>query len=86
MTFDDIKLVSHKDTGAKRFGYWVYFRDRRKQTDQLGQRGRKDLINFFESKLGVLGHRWHYQLADSNGIIIKINEEKDFLFFLLKLS
>jgi hypothetical protein len=85
MTFDDLKLVSNKITGAKRFGHWIYFRDQRKQIHQTGRKGRKELINFFESRLGILGHRWNYQRADSNGIILKINEEKDFLFFLLRL-
>jgi hypothetical protein len=86
MIFDDIKLIDHKSTGAKNFGYWITFRDTRKQIFQLGKRGRKDLISFFESKLGPLGDRWQYQKLHQNGFILKIKAEKDFLFLLLKLG
>ncbi len=86
MTYDDLKLISHQDTGAKRFGFWIYFRDRRKQLDQQGIRGRKEIINFFESRLGKMGERWQYQRVDQNGIFLKVNDERDFLFLLLKLS
>lgn len=86
MNYEDLKLVSHQTTGAKRFGYWIYFRDRRRQSDQLGIKGRKEIIKFFESRLGVMGDRWQYQRVDQNGIFLKINDERDFLFLLLKLS
>jgi hypothetical protein len=86
MTFDDIELTEHKLTGARRFGYWIFFRDNRKQILQQGKKGRKDLINFFETKLGPLGENWNYQKLEYNSFIIKINQEKDFLFFLLKIG
>jgi hypothetical protein len=86
MTYDDLKLISHRNTGAKRFGYWIYFRDRRKHSETQGIKGRKEIITFFESRLGEIGQRWQYQKVDQNGIFLKINDERDFLFLLLKLS
>lgn len=86
MTYDDLKLISHQSTGAKRFGYWIYFRDRRKHMNQQGVKGRKEIISFFEDRLGKMGERWQYQRVDQNGIFLKINDERDFLFLLLKIS
>jgi len=86
MDYDDLKLISHQNTGAKRFGYWIRFRDRRKQINQQGHRGRREMVDFFESRLGGIGTRWHYQRVNQNEIFLKINDERDFLFLLLKLS
>jgi hypothetical protein len=86
MTYDDIKLIDHKNTGAKQFGFWIKFRGLKSQSIYHGRKGRKDLISFFESKLGPLGSRWQYQKLDQNEFILKINSEKDFLILLLKLT
>lgn len=85
MTFDDVKLIKHKSTGAKRFGYWVQLRDRRPLSDSVGTRGRKKMLNFFEQSLGPLGGKWQYQKYDQE-YIIKLNDEKDLLFLLLRLG
>lgn len=85
MTFDDIKLVKHKSTGARRFGYWVQLRDRRSPSEAAGQRGRKKILNFFTQSLGPLGEKWQYQHID-RGYILKLNDERDLLFLLLRLG
>lgn len=85
MTFDDVKLIKHQSTGAKRFGYWVQLRDRRPQGQALGVKGRKTMLKFFEQSLGPLGDKWHYQKDDQN-YIIKLNDDRDLLFLLLRLG
>lgn len=85
MTFDDIKLVKYKFTGARRFGYWVQLRDRRSPADSVGYRGRKKILDFFSNSLGPIGGKWHYQHTDQ-GYILKLNDERDLLFLLLRLG
>lgn len=85
MTLDDVKLVKHKNTGARRFGYWVQFRDRRQDKESNGIRGKKNMLNFFAQTLGPLGYKWQYQKFDKE-YIIKLNDERDFLFLLLRLG
>jgi hypothetical protein len=86
MNSSDIKVIRHKDTGAKRFGYWIFFKDTRGSQIYSGKRGRKDLINFFENSFGTIGEKWSYQKLDIDKFIIKFDQEKDFIFFLLKSS
>lgn len=85
MTFDDVKLIKHKTTGARRFGYWVQLRDRRPIQESAGVKGRKKILGFFEQSLGPLGDKWQYQKYDQE-YIIKLNDERDLLFLLLRLS
>lgn len=85
MTFDDVKLVKHRSTGARRFGYWVQFRDRRPLAESCGIRGRKIMLKFFEQSLGPLGGKWQYQKHNQE-YIIKLNDEKDLLFLLLRFE
>ncbi len=85
MTFDDVKLLRHKSTGARRFGYWVHFRDRRPLSQSCGVRGRKMMLSFFEKSLGPLGQKWQYQKNDQE-YILKLNDEKDLLFLLLRFG
>jgi hypothetical protein len=85
MNFDDVKLVNHRSTGARRFGYWVQIRDRRPVKDAAGVRGRKNILNFFSQSLGPLGGKWQYQKIDTE-YILKLNDERDLLFLLLRLE
>jgi len=85
MTFDDVKLIKHKSTGARRFGYWVQLRDRRSVKDSEGTKGRKKMLQFFEQTLGPLGGKWQYQKYNQE-YILKLNDEKDLLFLLLRLG
>ncbi len=85
MTFDDVKLIKHSDTGARRFGYWVQFRDRRPSSEALGVRGRKSMIKFFEESLGPMGQKWQYQKHDSE-YILHLNDQRDLLFLLLRIK
>ncbi len=85
MTFDDVKLIKHRSTGARRFGYWVQIRDRRHISESTGVKGRKKMLKFFEQSLGPLGEKWQYQRYDSE-YILKLNDERDLLFLLLRLT
>lgn len=82
MKLDELRLIKHKDVGAKRFGYWVVLQDSRKVS---GKVGRKSLINFVEASLGPLGVKWQYEL-NNRQIILKLDNESDLLFFLLKVK
>ena len=84
MTFDDVKLLKYTSTGAKRFGFWIHFRDRRPVAESNGVRGRKKILKFFEERLGPLGEKWNYQKIDKE-YILKLNSERDLLFLLLRL-
>lgn len=76
------KILWHKDTGAKRYGYWIGLR----YEEKLSIRNlRKSIIKQLEFHLGPMGVKWHYQL-DHYQIILKLDDEKDFLFLLLKLG
>jgi len=83
MTFDDIKIVGHKQTTAQRFGHWIFIRI---HSSKKGQALRKTVIKFFELGLGQMGDRWQYQKCTDSDYILKLNDEKDFLFFLLKIK
>ena len=83
MTFDDIKIIGHKQTSAQRFGHWVFIRN---HSSKRGQALRKTVIGFFEQGLGPIGIRWQYQKCTDSDYILKLNDERDFLFFLLKIK
>lgn len=82
MNHGDIKIIWYKDLGCRGFRYWVALRDDRRQSNR---NRRKSTIKMLEDALGPLGIKWHYQQTD-NEIILKLNDEKDFLFFILKLG
>lgn len=82
MNHDDIKIIWHKDIGCNRFRYWVGLRDDRRQSVR---NKRKSTIKMFENALGPIGVKWHYHQTD-NQTILKLNDERDFLFLLLKLG
>jgi hypothetical protein len=82
MNHGDVKIVWHKKVGCRRFGYWIGLRDDRRLS--VRQRKRSS-IKIIESVLGPLGLKWQYQLADDK-IILKLDDERDFLFFILKLG
>lgn len=84
MTFDDVKLIKHQSTGANRFGYWVHFRDQRPSSLSEGVKGKKSIIKFIESSLGPLGGKWQYQRFNGNDYILKLDNEKDLLFLILR--
>jgi hypothetical protein len=83
MTFDDIKILGHKQTTAQRFGHWIFIRN---HSSKRGQALRKTVIGFFEQGLGPMGVRWQYQKCTDCDYILKLNDERDFLFFLLKIK
>jgi hypothetical protein len=83
MTFDDIKILWHRSTGAQRFGYWIMLRN---HSPKQGRAARKAIITFFQAGLGPMGDRWQYQKCSSGDYILKLNDERDFLFFLLKIK
>ena len=83
MTFDDIKILWHRSTSAQRFGYWIMIRN---HSPKKGQAARKGIIAFFQAGLGPMGERWQYQKCSSGDYILKLNDERDFLFFLLKIK
>lgn len=83
MNQNDIKLIKFGNTGTRRFGYWIHFRDRRKLE---GRRARKDLIEFFSSCFGNLGTGWQYAKYSSDEYVIKVEDEKCLMIFLLKLK
>lgn len=83
MTFEDIKILWHKSSGARRFGYYIAIRN---NTPKRGQAARKTMIKFFEQSLGPMGDRWQYQKYSDTEYILKLDNDKDFLFFLLKIK
>ena len=83
MTFDDIKILGHKQTTAQRFGHWIFIRS---HSSKRGQALRKTIIKFFEQGLGPIGGRWQYQKCTDSDYILKLDNERDFLFFLLKIK
>jgi hypothetical protein len=85
MTLDDLNLLRYKTLECKRFSHWVWLQDRSSGTTSTRQK-RKKLRFFIESIIGVLSGRWQYQECDNNVYIIKLNEEKDLLVFLLKFK
>lgn len=86
MTFDDIKLIEYKSTGARRFGYWVHFRDRRPRHKASGKKGKLSIIKFVEQNIGPLGQRWQYQRYDQTEYILKLDTEHDLLLLLLRFQ
>lgn len=86
MTFDDVKLIKHQSTGAKRFGYWVHFRDQRPKAQSDGIAGKKSIRKFLETSLGPMGGKWQYQRFNQSDYFIKLDNEKDLLFLILKFK
>lgn len=86
MNFDDVKLIKHHYTGANRFGFWVHLRDRRPVALSSGRLGKKTIRKFIEQNLGPMGEKWQYEKFNTSDYFLKLNDEKDFLFFLLRLQ
>jgi len=86
MNFDDVRLVKHQQTGAKRFGFWIHLRDKRPNRLSFGKFGKKTVRIFFEQSLGPMGEKWQYEKFGSEDYFLKLDNEKDFLFFLLRLQ
>lgn len=85
MNLEDIRVIKYHSNLSKRFGHWIFILDRRPQNQSLGKKGKKSLIKYFESLFGILGVRWQYSKSDY-GFIIKLDEERDLLIFLLKFK
>lgn len=81
MTLNDIKIIGYKNLSVKRFGYWVEIKNYNRLE---GKRGRKEILNFFESFLGPLGIKWQYMKNDDSTFVLKLNDEKDLLLLLLR--
>jgi hypothetical protein len=84
ITFDDVRLIKHQITGAKHFGYWVHFRDQRPNSEALGIKGKKSMIKFVTECLGPMGGKWQYQRFNQVDYIIKMENEADLLFLVLR--
>ena len=84
MTFDDVRLIKHQITGARRFVYWVHFRDQRPRSQSNGRAGKLSIIRFVESAFGPLGTRWQYQRFNTNDYILKLNSEQDLVMLILR--
>lgn len=80
MKLNEFRIVSYKNVGTRKFGFWVLIRDRGKLE---GKAARRSLIKFIEASLGPLGNRWQYE-KNQREIILKFNDERDLLIFLLK--
>jgi hypothetical protein len=83
MNQNDIRLIKFGNAGTKRFGYWIHFRDRR---NLAGLKARKSLIKFFDSCFGPLGDKWQYTKTSADEYIVKVEDEKHLMIFLLKLK
>jgi hypothetical protein len=79
MNFESIKLIWKKDLGTNRFSNWIYIRI-------LTNVRKKELVKFLETNLGPLGEKWQYQILSGSELILKLNDDRDLLFFLLKLK
>lgn len=86
MNIDDIKIVSYNRFETKRFSYWIKFMDLRRHDQQLGRKGRLNLIKYLESQFGKVGTRWQYQKDHNNTFILRFDKEQDLLIFLLKFK
>ena len=86
MILDDIRVVRYYSNLSKRFGNWVFIQDLRSGKSSQGNKGRVNLIRYFESIFGSLGQRWTYQRTDTHTYIIKIDTQEDLLVFLLKFK
>lgn len=84
MTQDDIKVIKYHRGISRRYGHWILFQDKRPNNETIGSRGRKDLIRYLESVFGPLGVKWNYEKAHDFVYILKLDDEKDLLIFLLK--
>lgn len=85
MTFDDLRLVKYQTLECKRFQHWVWLQDRSSGLISSKQK-RRNLRKYLESIIGSLTARWQYQQCDQNIYIIKLKDERDLLFFLLKFK
>lgn len=84
MTQDDIRVIRYHRDISRRFGHWVFFQDKRSTRDTIGARGRKNLIRYLESVFGPIGAKWNYEKIDQVIYILKLDDEKDLVIFLLK--
>ena len=84
MTTDDIRVIRYHRGISNRFGHWIFFQDKRPARGTIGTRGRKNLIRYLESVFGPIGVKWNYEKIDQVIYILKLNDEKDLLIFLLK--
>lgn len=80
MIQEKVKVERYLSTESKKFGYWIILY----ANFGTGQRGRKQLINFFESSIGKLGESFQYQRCGDHRYILKLHSEKDALIFLMK--
>jgi hypothetical protein len=85
MTFDDLHLAKYQTLDCKRFKHWVWLQDRSSGLISARQK-RKNLRKYIESIIGVLTARWQYQECDDHCYIIKLDDERDLVIFLLKFK
>lgn len=84
MNHDDIRIIKYYKDLTERFGHWIFFQDRRSVLDKSGKKGRRRLIQYFETIFGPLGDRWQYSHPSDIEYILKLDSEQDLLLFLLK--
>lgn len=84
---DSFRIIKfHKDL-SNRFGHWIVFQDMRSGVSKMsGKRARKLFIKEIETLFGPLGGRWQFQADDRSRYILKLDDERDVLFFLLKFN
>lgn len=85
MNHTDLILLHYKSLECKRFNYWVWFRDLRSGRFSNTKK-RKTLIKFVETFLGPLSDRWQYEYGYNDTYIIKVTNEVDLTFLLLKFK
>lgn len=85
MNHTDLIFVRYITLDCKRFNYWIWFRDLRSGRFSNTKK-RKTLIKFVETFLGPLSERWQYEVSDNDYYVIKVTDEKDLIFLLLKFK
>ena len=75
------KVIAHS---CQRFRFWLMLRS--EKTSIITKQDRKNFLSFAESILGPIGQRWQYQRYDIGRFILKIDNEQDAVFFLLKFK
>jgi hypothetical protein len=83
---DSFRIIKHYSNISKRYGNWIVFMDMRSDVVREGRKGRKLFIKEVEQLFGPLGLRWQFQQSSDYEYILKLDDERDLLFFLLKFN
>lgn len=83
MTADDIRIIRYMNADTRRFSFWMIFQDNRPHVNSRRFRN-KELIKFFESRIGPLGEKWQFDARDAGTFAIKADSDLDVTMMLLK--